>query len=146
MPDLVRARAGTAPLVLRHPAATRPWQHVLDVVSGYLLQVEHLAGDPSAPPALNFGPAETDRSSVLDIIAGFEAAFATALPWKQAGDAPPEAPMLALDASLAAATLGWAPRLDRDGCIAATAAWYAAWARGERMRERCVAEVREALA
>ena len=145
VPDLVRARTGTAKLVLRHPRATRPWQHVLDVLTGYLLQVEHLAAHPGAPPALNFGPAEIDRSSVLDIIAGFEAAFEIALPWQQAENSPFEAPLLTLDSTLAKKTLGWAPRLDRDGCIAATASWYAAWARGEKMRARCVSDVKEAL-
>ena len=144
VPDLVRARAG-APLVLRHPDATRPWQHVLDVLRGYLLQAEYLAQGGEAAPALNFGPAERDSASVRDIIAAFEAAFGGELPWRQE-PAPAEAPRLALDPALAARMFGWRPRLDRAACIAATAAWYAAWARGDDMLAHSLTDVREALA
>ncbi len=143
VPDLVRARGGV-PLVLRHPRATRPWQHVLDVLRGYLLLAEALAAG-SAPEAVNFGPDETDEASVLDIIAGFEAAFGTRFAWTQAEGAAPEAARLALDPSLAQRALAWRPRLGRAGCIAATADWYAAWARGEDMRARSLRAVQEAL-
>jgi CDP-glucose 4,6-dehydratase len=143
VPDLARARGGE-PLVLRHPQATRPWQHVLDVLRGYLLLAEALAAG-TAPDALNFGPDEADEATVLDVIAGFEAAFGTHFPWHQAPDPPPEAARLALDPALAHASLGWRPRLGRAGCIAATAAWYAAWARGEDMRGRSLRAVREVL-
>jgi CDP-glucose 4,6-dehydratase len=118
---------------------------VLDVLPGYLLLAEALAAG-RAPEAVNFGPAEAEEASVLDIIAGFEAAFGALLPWRLAEGAPPEAPRLALDAALAEAALGWRPRHDRAGCIAATAAWYAAWAAGADMRARCVADITEALA
>ena len=144
VPDLVRARGG-APLVLRHPHATRPWQHVLDVLVGYLLLAENLAAG-TAPDSINFGPDEADEASVLDIIAGFEAAFGTGFSWTQAEAAPPEAARLALDPTLAHNALAWRPRLDRIGCIAATADWYAAWTRGEDMQARSQRAVREALA
>jgi CDP-glucose 4,6-dehydratase len=145
VPDIVRARAGAAPLVLRHPDATRPWQHVLDVLRGYLLQAEYLAQGGEGAPALNFGPAERDSATVRDLIAAFETAFGVALPWRQ-GPAPAEAPRLALDPALAGRMLGWRPRLDRAACIAATAEWYAAWARGEDMLSRSQREIREVLA
>jgi CDP-glucose 4,6-dehydratase len=145
VPDLVRAWTGTAPLTLRHPDSTRPWQHVLDVLRGYLLQAEYLAQGGEAAPALNFGPAERDEASVLDVIAGFEAAFGATMQWRQA-PAMPEAPRLALDAALAERMLGWRPRLDRAATIAATATWYAAWARGEDVRPLCARAVAEALA
>lgn len=144
VPDLVRARGGV-PLVLRHPRATRPWQHVLDVLRGYLLLAEALAAG-TAPAAVNFGPEAADEASVLDIIAGFETAFGTRFPWTQAEAPAPEAARLALDPGLAHDALGWHPRLDRAGCIAATADWYAAWARGEDMRAPSRRAVREALA
>jgi len=144
VPDLVRAWDGTAPLVLRHPDATRPWQHVLDVLRGYLLQVEHLVAHADAPDALNFGPTELEETSVRAVIAAFEAAFGTPLPWRHE-PAKAEATRLALDPTLAETTLGWRPKLDRDACVAATAQWYAAWKRGDDMRARCVRDVQEAL-
>jgi CDP-glucose 4,6-dehydratase len=82
---------------------------------------------------------------VRDLIAAFETAFAVPLPWRQE-PATAEAQRLALDPALAGRMLGWRPRLDRAACIAATAGWYAAWARGEDMLSRSQREVREALA
>ena len=57
IPDLVRAALAGQPLLLRRPDATRPFQHVLDVLRGYLMLAERLADGRTAPPALNFGPA-----------------------------------------------------------------------------------------
>src|SRR5438128_7578219 len=54
--DIVRAARGQEPVVLRHPEATRPWQHVLDCLAGYLAQLQALASDPRTPRTLNFGP------------------------------------------------------------------------------------------
>jgi CDP-glucose 4,6-dehydratase len=131
IPDLVRA-AGGAPLVLRYPGATRPWQHVLDVLVGYLLLAETTAAG-GAPEAVNFAPPEGGEATVVEIIAAFSAAFGVALSWSQAPSPAPEAPLLALDAGLAARALGWRPRLDGAGMVAATADWYGAWRRGEDM-------------
>ncbi len=144
VPDLVRAWTGAAPLVLRHPDATRPWQHVLDVLRGYLLQAEYLALGGEAAPALNFGPAERDESSVRDLIAGFEGAIGTTLDWSHQ-PAPAEATRLALDPDLAGRILGWHPRFDRTRAIATTAAWYAAWHRGADMRTHSLNDVAESL-
>ena len=59
IPDLVRAEAAGQPLALRNPGATRPFQHVLDVVAGYLVLAEELT-KARAPEAVNFGPAEAE--------------------------------------------------------------------------------------
>ena len=62
VPDVVRAIERSEPVVLRHPQALRPWQHVLDPLHGYLLLAERLLDDPgSAPGSLNFGP-DGDRA------------------------------------------------------------------------------------
>ena len=147
VPDIVRAAGGDTSLTLRYPRATRPWQHVLDVLAGYLLLAEHVAtarGD--APPAMNFAPIEDDESTVIDMLDAFALAFDARLPWRQQPDPPPEAPRLALDPALAVATLGWRPRFDRQAMICATAGWYAAWRRGEDMAARCRRDVAEVLA
>ncbi len=143
IPDLVRAAAGT-PLVLRYPSATRPWQHVLDVLTGYLLLAEHAAAG-TVPAAVNFAPPGGSESTVLDIISAFSQAFGADLPWTQAPAPAPEAALLALDASLAADTLGWRPRLDATAMIAETAVWYAAWRRGENMLPPSLRDVETAL-
>ena len=144
VPDLVRAADGAA-LVLRYPRATRPWQHVLDVLVGYLLLAERaVAGD--APAATNFAPPDGGDAAVLDIIAAFSRAFGHQLDWIQAPCPAPEAPLLALDAGLAASRLGWYPRLDGAGMVGETAAWYAAWRRGDDMLAHSIRDARTALA
>jgi len=146
VPDVVRALDGTAPLTLRYPHATRPWQHVLDVLTGYLLLAEHVAARRAdATPAMNFAPLDPAESTVLAVIGAFAAAFGRALPWNRVPDPPPEAPRLALDPALAAGTLGWQPRLGGPAMVRATADWYAAWRRGDDMAARCATDVMEAL-
>lgn len=132
IPDLVRARAQGQPLMLRNPSATRPFQHVLDVVAGYLLLAQALvAGD--APQAVNFGPAEAELS-VTDLLAHWQAATGQALDWRLS-DAPPmpEKSRLALNSGLARAQLGWAPRLTTAEGVRQTATWYHDWAAGADM-------------
>ena len=144
VPDLVRAADGAA-LVLRYPAATRPWQHVLDVLAGYLLLAERAAaGD--APAAVNFAPPDGGTAAVLDIIAAFSRAFGRELAWTLAPSPAPEAHALALDAGLAASRLGWSARLDGAAMVAATAAWYGAWRRGDDMLAHSIRDMRTALA
>ncbi|MCX7383191.1 MAG: CDP-glucose 4,6-dehydratase [Alphaproteobacteria bacterium] len=144
VPDIVRAWTGAAPLLVRHPDSTRPWQHVLDVLRGYLLQAEHLATPAASPPALNFAPSEMREASVRDVIASFSAAINRSIPW-QHQPARDEAPRLALDAGLAERTLGWRPRLGHTAAIAMTADWYAAWHRGDDMLRRSIAEIEQAV-
>jgi CDP-glucose 4,6-dehydratase len=137
IPDLVRAQQGDKALVVRRPDATRPFQHVLDVLRGYLLLAEALVAG-TAPPALNFGP-QDGEIRVRDLLALWGD-----VRWVQApGEAMHEAPRLALDSARATATLGWRPLLDTPVAIAATAAWYDAWRRGEDMvavTQRAIAE------
>ena len=147
VPDIVRTLGGEAPLQLRYPDATRPWLHVLDVLCGYLLLAERLVQAPATcPPALNFALPDPTETSVLALIAAFEQAFGQTLDWRQVTDAPPEAPRLALDPGLAMETLSWQPQQDRAAAIRATAAWYAAWRRGEDVSALCDQAAAEALA
>jgi CDP-glucose 4,6-dehydratase len=127
IPDLVRAQQGDEALFVRRPDATRPFQHVLDVLRGYLLLAEALVAG-TAPPALNFGP-QDGAIRVRDLLSLWGD-----VRWVQApGEVMQEAPRLALDSSRATQALGWRPLLDTPAAIAATAAWYAAWRRGEDM-------------
>lgn len=141
IPDLVRAQLAGEALVVRQPDATRPFQHVLDVLRGYLMLAERLAAAPeSAPPALNFGPRDGEIR-VRDLIALWGE-----VPWRRAeGPVMEEARRLALDSTLATAALGWHPLLDTPRAIAATTVWYAAWRGGADMARVSDAEIAQAL-
>lgn len=144
IPDLVRAKLAGQPLTLRNPEATRPFQHVLDVVAGYLILAETLArGD--APQAVNFGPAEAELS-VRDLLAAWAQSTGQALNW-HLSDAPPmpEKSRLALDSGLARTRLHWAPRHSTASAVAATATWYAAWSLGRDMSAASDAAIRDLL-
>lgn len=125
IPDLVRASIAGVPLQVRRLDATRPFQHVADVIRGYLLLAEALRGD-AAPAAVNFGPADGEIR-VRDLLA----LWGEPVAWHHQPDsAMPEAARLGLDASLAAHRLGWRPRLSTPAAIAETSAWYAFWRAG----------------
>ena len=130
IPDLVRAEAAGEALVVRRPDAARPFQHVLDVLAGYLLLAEDLAAKTDAPRAVNFGPIEPELA-VRDLLAAYGAARGRPVRWNAAeGPVMAEAPRLALDSTLARQALGWSPRLGGRTGLAATAGWYDAWATG----------------
>jgi CDP-glucose 4,6-dehydratase len=132
VPDLYRAACSGVPVELRYPAATRPWQHVLDCLAGYLGYAEHLMRRGIAdPPALNFGPLVDRPMSVAQVAEAIGQKLGNARPWRQAeGPFPPEKQALHLDSSLAGKTLAWRPRLDSNETIAWTAQWYADFAAG----------------
>ena len=127
-PDCVRAVCSGMPVILRQPRATRPWQHVLDCLCGYLLYAQALATQPSMPLAMNIGPESAHDLPVLT--------FAEMLLMEmrrsdllliEEEEGSVEAPRLALNPALARETLGWADRLVGAEAIAATARWYNAW-------------------
>ncbi len=124
VPDFFRAVAKGGTLGVRYPAARRPWQHVLEPLSGYLLLAERLfAGE--AQEAWNFGPDPVDVIPVGDVVARL-AALVPGRAGECTGDSrqPHEAGLLALDAAKARARLGWRPRLPIDTALEWTAQWY----------------------
>jgi len=132
IPDLVRARTTGQRLRVRHPQAIRPWQHVLEPLSGYLTLAEHLmahsAGDlaQASPPrlaAVNFGPQPQARRSVAEVLAAAERHWPGG--WDVvAENGPLETSTLWLSSELARGRLDWAPRWDLDRSIGATVEWY----------------------
>ena len=133
IPDLVRAQMAGRALVLRNPDATRPFQHVLDVVSGYFLLAQALCQTRLAPKAVNFGPPEAEMS-VRALLDRWGVATGAAVAWQpSAAPAMPEKSRLALNSALAKSALGWVARLPADQAIAQTAQWYQALAKGEDM-------------
>jgi CDP-glucose 4,6-dehydratase len=133
VPDLWRATKAGKSAMLRNPAATRPWQFVLEPLYGYLGYIEALAGPggDKVPRALNFGPAAGDILTVAeasDIVLtglGFNRGWALA-----EGAQPHEAAQLALDASLAESTLGWRAKLDSKEALRWSVEWYRAFDAG----------------
>jgi CDP-glucose 4,6-dehydratase len=144
VPDIFRAMAAGRELVLRHPDATRPWQHVLDCLGGYLAYAQALALQRDVPRALNFGPAAGTPITVAALAAAMQQAFGAAPGWRVvASNDAPEMATLALDSTLARRSLGWSDHLAGEAAVRATADWYLALRRGDEMAKvtrQCVAE------
>lgn len=126
LPDIVRAVKAGRPVLIRNPRSTRPWQHVLEPLWGYLLLAERLVADRfSYAEAWNFGPRDEDVVPVGDVAARFiERLGAGTLELAASGEGPHEARLLKLDASKARTRLGWLPRLGFDQALDLTARWY----------------------
>ena len=131
VPDLMRAALAGEPLIVRAPAATRPWQHVLNPLSGYLRLVEALWEDPSLQGGWNFGPDPADARPVRDVVERLRARWPEPLEVVESDDAAGESTWLALDSSKARRELGWTPAWDLETGLDATVAWFAAHRRGE---------------
>jgi len=142
LPDLFRAIGARQALDVRNPAATRPWQHVLDVLAGYMRYAEALVRDTDTevPNALNFGPDIESAQPVSWILERvIETARAEGIQvedWRHvAENGPVEAKNLALDASLSAKTLDWRPRLSQADAAEWTARWHAQALQGAAPRD-----------
>lgn len=126
IPDLVRAALSGRAAEIRHPGATRPWQHVLEPLSGYLLLGQRLLQEEGGfAEAWNFGPDEAGHLSVGRIVEAF-AGHWPALQYLMGGAKTGlhEAELLHLDCEKAHARLGWRPVWDADSMLARTALWY----------------------
>jgi CDP-glucose 4,6-dehydratase len=135
IPDCVRALASGQAVNLRYPEAIRPWQHVLEPLSGYLTLAQALVEAPQKTPrAVNFGPDPASFCTVREVVDAFGARFAGKPGWvRDPAPQPPEAQALTLSSELAARTLDWRPRLDIRESLSWTAQWYSAHSAGENM-------------
>lgn len=124
IPDFVRALSGGAPLKIRNPASTRPWQHVLALCHAYVVLGYTLLKYPEvAERGWNFGPAVNDAVPVSQILDAMQASWRP-LDIVYEKSVLNEARALQLDSSLAHAVLGWLPAMDLAKTIAQTAIWY----------------------
>ncbi|MEO8113750.1 MAG: CDP-glucose 4,6-dehydratase [Phenylobacterium sp.] len=140
--DMVRAARAGETVVLRHPEATRPWQHVLDCVAGYLAHLQALATDPVTPRALNFGPRPGGPEVTVGELATLGVEALGAKPWRQESDpASLEARALAVDAGLAKRALGFESRLDARQAVRLTMDWYRRQAQGEDALALCLQQI-----
>ncbi|HXA39817.1 MAG TPA: CDP-glucose 4,6-dehydratase [Phenylobacterium sp.] len=141
--DIVRAARAQQPVVLRHPEATRPWQHVLDCLAGYLVYLQALATEGSTPRAMNFGPRPGGREVTVGELATLGVEALGAQPWRHEPDPRSlEARSLAIDAGLARRVLGFESRLDAPAAVALTMDWYRRQANGEDALVLCRDQIR----
>ena len=148
IPDIVRALlAGERPLI-RAPRSVRPWQHVLDALSGYLLVGERLlAGEDAVASAWNLGPADDDARPVAWVVDELLRAWGTDGWDAPDGPQPHEATLLKLDCSKARNLLGWAPRLPLAKALTMVVDWHKSVSDGTDARAvsvRQLAEYKEA--
>jgi CDP-glucose 4,6-dehydratase len=125
IPDFVRALIDQQPMTLRYPDATRPWQHVLALVHGYLMLLAGLVSDTpnKYARAWNLGPQDLKAHSVRNVLELLSAHWER--PQLQFEDNPlPEAGALALDSSLARNLLGWLQVWNTEQVVEHTASWY----------------------
>lgn len=125
IPDFVRAVQNNGSLTLRYPHATRPWQHVLALVHGYLLLLSGLVSEQPGKfaQAWNLGPSDHREYSVREVLEMMSTHWHS--PTLEFLDNPlPEARALALDSSKAKRLLGWQSPWDTERVIAETATWY----------------------
>lgn len=142
VPDAIRALQRGEPIAVRHPAAVRPWQHVLEPLHGYLLLAEALATAPDPPcEAFNFGPDPACCRPVAALVEELLGHWPGQ--WRDQRDplAPHEAAVLQLDSGWARQRLGWQPLWDFKTAVARTAAWYRAVQQGATALECCLADL-----
>jgi CDP-glucose 4,6-dehydratase len=143
IPDCVRAMTSGSSVKLRYPEAVRPWQHVLEPLSGYLALAQALVQSPATMPrAVNFGPDPASFCTVREVVEAFGSRFEGKPPWVVDSAAhPPEAQALTLSSALARRTLGWRPSLDIRETLSWTADWYLAHSAGENMLAFCESQI-----
>lgn len=142
IPDIIRAALGGEAPVLRMPEATRPWQHVLDCIAGYLVYAETLTARTDVPRALNFGPASGPQATVAGITEAMLLALGRPPHWRHEPKADSkEMTVLAVDSALARRVLGWSDRITGPDVVRWTAKWYESVHRGTPARDATLAQI-----
>lgn len=145
IPDLVRAVGKNEKALIRNPQATRPWQHVLEPLHGYLLLAQALMSRPDGfSEAWNFGPDPGGDRAVREVVEMLARLWHGKVRWSvDEAEHPHEAGKLMLDSAKAHERLGWRPRLGFEDAIRLTAEWYDAFLSGGRaLRGESEAQVR----
>jgi len=143
IPDVIRAMERAQSVVIRNQSAIRPWQHVLEPLSGYLLLAERLYTQGSTyAEAWNFGPSDTDARPVRWIVERLTARWTPGAAWlPDQNPQPHEAQLLKLDCSKARSRLGWQPRWSLSTTIDRVVEWYRAAQSSTDMREFTLGQI-----
>jgi CDP-glucose 4,6-dehydratase len=145
VPDIMRAALAGEEVRVRNPNSIRPWQHVLNPLSGYLVLAQALWDSPEDAAGWNFGPADEDARPVGWIVERMGELWPGELRWAvDDGPHPHEARYLKLDSSRARGRLGWRPLVGLDAALASIVEWYRALGEGSDMHGVTLGQV-EAL-
>lgn len=145
VPDILRAFENNQPVVIRNPNSTRPWQHVLEPLSGYLTLAEKLWHEPKAyAEGWNFGPKDEDAKPVGWIVERMASKWGDGAAWHiDGGDHPHEANYLKLDISKAKKGLLWAPRWGLDTALNRIVEWHQSWLARADVRALSLAQINQ---
>jgi len=144
IPDILRSFEKNEPVVIRNPKATRPWQHVLEPLSGYLILAQKLYEDQKEyAEGWNFGPNEQDAKPVDWILDKMISKWPNSSWNLDSNSNPHEAGFLKLDILKAKSKLGWKPVWELSYTLEKIIAWHQAWLNKENMQAACLAEIEE---
>ena len=145
IPDAIKSFEAGRVLKLRNPLATRPWQYVLEPLSGYLILTQALLNEGAAfASAWNFGPRDEDNRSVENVVDLLISQWGPKVSWEaEALEQPHEANLLKLDCSKAFSQLGWAPRWNMEIAIQKIIEWHKAYQSKKDMRELSLAQIKQ---
>ena len=143
IPDIMRAITQGKPVYIRNPHAIRPWQYVLEPLSGYLLLAKKLYEEGAVyAEGWNFGPNDEDAKPVQWIVEQLTKSWGDDARWElDGGDHPHEAHYLKLDCSKAKARLGWHLRWNPENALGAIIDWHRAYQDGQDMRELTLRQI-----
>lgn len=143
IPDAIKAFEANQPLIIRNPLATRPWQHVLEPLSGYLILAQALYEEGSAfASGWNFGPRDEDNRAVKEVVDLIISYWGESASWKKEGsEQPHEANLLKLDCSKARSQLNWIPKWDLEVATQKIVKWQKAYQAKENMQEFSLAQI-----
>lgn len=143
IPDILKAFERSEPVIIRNPLSTRPWQHVLEPLSGYLVLSQELFtnGNDFAEP-WNFGPKDDDCKPVSWILDRMVKSWGGNASWKlDENKNPHEAGFLKLDCSKALKRLKWKPRWDLEHTIHLIVDWHKNYINGNDLKKQCLKEI-----
>ena len=145
IPDILKSFEKKSPVIVRNPMATRPWQHVLEPLSGYLVLAEHLCTEgKSYAEAWNFGPKDEDCKPVSWILDRMVANWNDQATWElDKNNNPHEAGYLKLDCSKAASKLNWQPKWNLDYTLDKIINWHQKYLNGSNVQDECLNEIAE---
>ena len=143
LPDAIRAWSQGRVLEIRRPAAVRPWQHVLEPITAYLVLAQRLWHGEAPPGPYNFGPDPRDAADVRMVVEIARDAWGAGarVAWGSGDDGPHEAGLLTLETAKARGVLGVSPRWSLRESIARSVAWYRRQHAGEDARHLCVQDI-----
>jgi len=147
IPDAIRALEANEPLIIRNPYATRPWQHVLEPLSGYLILCQALFnyGEKFAS-GWNFGPRDEDSRTVEEVVNLLISSWGGGVNWRlDVAEQPHEAKLLKLDCSKTHSKLGWTPKWTLETAVQKIIDWQKCIQKNDNMQEVCLTQINQYL-